>query len=226
MAATVSVSSPACTAAASARCRCTGDPSPSSVELIAAHAAWKAFTVNPLGENVFGSTPVASWIHVDHCPRRSSGSRSSPEIRSNRPSSTATRTASDHRTHESPANGSVWVSSARDRAVRALVSRESSRVRPTTPVRIRAPLPAVCPFSACSRSAASRSRCAAGPSQRPAWVSTTRVWVPTSLAPPCSHPSNAAATSSCAAAEVRSPRAATRAIHSDIWVSSLHSPGT
>ena len=95
------------------------------------------------GEACSSGLVSASSIHRAHWSRRSAGSRSSPPARSRRRSTTATRTASLHNTAESPASGSAWVRAAIARAAVAVASRSSRRVRPTTTVRISAPLPAL-----------------------------------------------------------------------------------
>ena len=84
MAATVSVSCPARTAACRPRCRCMAEPSPRSVVVIAAQASCSAVTVKPLLPNRPGSAPVAASIQSPHRPTLAALTRSSPAARSRR----------------------------------------------------------------------------------------------------------------------------------------------
>ncbi len=89
---------------------------------------------------------------------------------------------------------SAWVSAA-TRAAASAVARGSSRATsPTTPVRIRAPLPAR--PDAAAASDASVIRRATGPVPRRAAPSTVEVWAPMSLAPWACQSRNPAATAS------------------------------
>jgi len=142
---------------------------------------------------------------------------------------TAERIISAWMTQQSPASGSAWVSSATARADAAVAHRSFSRVRPTMPFLMRAPLPPVRLVAASRSAAAARMRAAMPGSSRLSTTAsrTRRVWTPTSLAPSrATQRQKPRAISSRASRLVRSaPVAATRAMYRDICVSSLHSPG-
>ena len=226
----VSVSSPSATAAAMPARKVSVGPSADAACSTACSAAKSAVTVNPLGDSEAGAperqVPSASAAHAS---RRPAGSSSRPcSGRPRTPPTTERLIASHQSTQESPASGSACVSSAMDRAARAMRPGSSGKARATGAVRISAPLPPVRPERACSSAATAVIRTA-----RPGWpsslcsaLSTWRVWVPTSLAPPCSQSRNSwAIASSPSGASIGTSEAATRAMHIAIWVSSDHSPG-
>ena len=128
MAATVSVSSPIRTAACSASCRCRHGIGPSGTGVRTDRGDRRLQCGD--GEPVRGEAgrrPRLGLVEEAGPLRRGglAGSRSRPARTSRRPSRTATLTASHHSTHESPASGSAWVSSATARAARASRSRSS-----------------------------------------------------------------------------------------------------
>jgi hypothetical protein len=170
----------------------------------------RAVTVNPLVAKRPGASESASEIQPDQESRRSEGSRSRPLATSKRASFTASRTASDQSTQESPAKGSACVSSATARALAAVRSRSARFVRPTTDVRISAPFPALRLCRDAYSRAASLTRRPAGPVPRLAADRTDRVWTPMSDAPCSAHSRNASAISLSASSLVRFlPSAAT-----------------
>ena len=120
MAATVSVSLPARTAAARARRKWVpaSGPCGTGVEQMAARAAWKAWTTHPLSGKSWGSLRAASSIRERQRGRRSSLSRPSPWHISAAQSHgsvdagawwMAWSMATDHRTQASTQSASGWV---------------------------------------------------------------------------------------------------------------------
>jgi hypothetical protein len=179
-----------------------------------------------LSANVLGGAPSAAAIQPAHCTRRSAGSASTCAAGSGATPRSAASMARHQSTHESPASGSGWVSSAIDRAAVAIAEASPGRASATGAVRMSAPLPAVRPDRSWSARAAARSRVAGEPDRSSASRSTRAVWMPTSAGRPAYQSSNRSATASRPASVVRSASSAAWATQIASCVSSLHSPGS
>ena len=227
MAATVSVSSPACTAETSDATsgRTVADRVPDR---------------RPRG--LEGGDDVAvgrerRMAYVVRRPRsrpptapvgRAAGRRRSRRGSGSAPSRTASRIAWHHSTHASPASGSWWVSLRHPRAAsgehrRVVEEGERNRGRAhQRPVAGRWSSGAAVEAACVRRAAADHARRAPVARHGP---STCRVCAPTSVAPPSSQ-STQPRDDRVEGGRHAVPRsAATRAMTTAIWVSSLHSPG-
>ncbi len=125
--------------------------------------------------------------------------------------------AAHHSTQASPASGSPWVSAETPSAASLSAASSPRCASATGAVRMRLPLPAA-PLGL--RRKCSLASAVSSPAL-PARERTALVWMPTSVGPPRNHARKASPIRSRAV----DPSAVTCAMHTAIWVSSVHWPG-